>query len=91
VVHFIKSKKGNHWPMAELIFQNKKETTSIKVSEQQGNWLAGMLEKLSVDNSKIYTQQEVKESYETHSLEDFELFWDNKPVNSLYRFGLLQL
>lgn len=91
VVHFIKSKKGNHWPMAELIFQNKKETTSIKVSEQQGNWLAGMLEKLSVDNSKIYTQQEVKESYEAHSLEDFELFWDNKPVNSLYRFGLLQL
>ena len=91
VVHFIKSKKGNHWAMAELIFQNKKETTSIKVSEQQGDWLAGMLEKLCVDNSKTYTLREVKESYETNALEDFELFWDNKPVNGLHKFGLLQL
>ena len=22
-------------------------------------------------------------------LDDFELFWDNKPVNGLYKFGLL--
>lgn len=91
LVYFTKSKKGNHWAMAELIFQNKKETVSIKVSDQQGNWLAAMLDKLSINNSKLYTLQEVKEDYEAQSLEDFELFWDNKPVNSLYRFGLLQL
>ena len=24
-------------------------------------------------------------------LEDFELFWDNKPINTLYKFGLLEL
>lgn len=91
VVHFTKSKKGNHWPMTELIFQNKKETVSIKVNEQQGDWLAAMLEKLSVHNNDVYTLQQVKENYEVNNLEDFELFWDNKPVNSLYRFGLLQL
>ncbi|MDB5278344.1 MAG: hypothetical protein JWR61_3299 [Ferruginibacter sp.] len=91
VVHFTKSKKGNHWPMTELIFQNKKETVSIKVNELQGDWLAAMLEKLSVHNNDVYTLQQVKENYEVNNLEDFELFWDNKPVNSLYRFGLLQL
>jgi hypothetical protein len=91
VKHFTKSKKGNHWPMAELIFQNKKETVSIKVNEQQGDWLAAMLEKLAVHNSNVYTLQQLKENYEANGLEDFELFWDNKPVNSLYRFGLLQL
>ena len=91
VVNFTKSKKGNHWQMSELTFQNKREATSIKVSEQQGAWLAGMLGKLSVQNIKTYTLQEVKQSYEAEGLEDFELFWDNKPVNGLYQFGLLQL
>jgi hypothetical protein len=91
VQHFTKSKKGNHWPMAELIFQNKKETVSIKVSEQQGDWLAAMLEKLSIYNSNVHTLQQVKEDYEANDLPDFELFWDNKPVSSLYRYGLLQL
>ncbi len=91
VVNFTKSKKGNHWQMSELTFQNKREATSIKVSEQQGLWLADMLDKLSVHNIKTYTLQEVKQNYEAQGLEDFELFWDNKPVNGLYQFGLLQL
>ena len=91
VVNFTKSKKGNHWQMSELGFQNKKGTLSIKVSEQQGAWLATVLDKLSVHQNKTCTIQEVKQLYEAASLEDFELFWDNKPVNGLYRFGLLQL
>jgi hypothetical protein len=33
----------------------------------------------------------VKDSYEAAGLADFELFWDNKPVNQLYKIGLLQL
>ena len=32
-----------------------------------------------------------KEDYEKSGLEDFELFWDNKPVNTLYKAGLLRL
>jgi hypothetical protein len=48
-----------------------------------------MLEKLSVTNEKQYSLQEIKESYEAEGLEDFELFWDAKPVNQLYSSGLL--
>lgn len=88
---FTKSKKGNQWEICSLSFETKKETVDIKVDKEEGIWLASMLEKLSVDNIKTYTLQEVKESYETTGLNDFELFWDNKPVNTLYKAGLLQL
>ena len=33
----------------------------------------------------------MKADYERSGLEDFELFWDNKPVNTLYKAGLLQV
>ncbi|QEH43203.1 radical SAM protein [Chitinophaga sp. XS-30] len=88
---FVKSKKGQQWEMASLTFQTRRERHSISVSQQQGIWLAGILEKLSVYNPKTHTLQEVKESYDAAGLEDFELFWDNKPVNTLHRFGLLKL
>lgn len=86
---FTKSKKGNTWEMASLTFQSRAETVNIKVDQQQGVWLAGILQQLSADNMKTYTLQEVKENYEAAGLEDFELFWDNKPVNGLYKMGLL--
>jgi len=87
----IKSKKGSQWEVAALTFQAKRETINIKVDKTQGIWLAEMLQKLSVEHLRTYTLQELKENYEAAGLEDFELFWDNKPVNSLYKFGLLIL
>jgi len=89
--YFTQSKKGNSREMATLSFVTKKETQQVKVNKQQGDWLAGFLPKLSVANLKTYTLQEVKENYEAAGLEDFELFWDNKPVSNLYKFGLLRL
>ena len=91
VEKFTKSKKGNQWEMISLTFQSRKETFNIKLNLQQGEWLVMILRQLSVGNSKTYTLQEVKNNYESAGLEDFELFWDNKPVNTLYKIGLLQL
>ncbi|MBO9155305.1 B12-binding domain-containing radical SAM protein [Chitinophaga sp. GCM10012297] len=88
---YTKSKKGNTWEVTSLTFQNRKEKININVDPQQGQWLAGILEKASVDQPKTLTLQEVKDSYAAAGLEDFELFWDNKPVNNLYKFGLLNL
>ena len=84
-----KSKKGNTWEVALVTFQNKKEKHTISVEPDKGQWLADMLEKLSVSNAKTYTLKEVVDSYAEAGLEDFELFWDNKPVNGLYKYGLL--
>ncbi|MCW3121643.1 MAG: hypothetical protein JWQ38_1135 [Flavipsychrobacter sp.] len=87
----IKSKKGNQWELSSLTFQSKQDTLNIKVDKERGQWLAAILPELSVNNPKTYTVQEVKESYEAAGFDDFELFWDNKPVNTLYKFGLLTL
>ena len=91
IEHFTKSKKGNQWEMVSLTFRGKTETINIKVDKREGDWLTEMLQNLAVGNIKAYTLQEVKDSYEAAGLEDFELFWDNKPVNSLHRYGLLSL
>ncbi|MFP5039923.1 B12-binding domain-containing radical SAM protein [Parasediminibacterium sp. JCM 36343] len=91
VEEFTKSKKGNQWQMASLTFQTKKETFNIKTSLPEGEWLATILEKLSVSHLKTTTLQEVKESYEAAGLEDFELFWDNKPISAMNKIGLLRL
>ena len=86
-----KSKKGNQWGVANLTFETKKETISISVDAAQGKWLHSILPKLSIENIKQYTLQEVKEDFENFGLENFELFWDNKPMNTLYKVGLLHL
>jgi radical SAM superfamily enzyme YgiQ (UPF0313 family) len=88
---FTKSKKGNTWEMASLTFQGKQDKLEIRLDQAQGEWLAGMLEQLTPKNIKGLTLHEVKQSYEAAGLEDFELFWDNKPVNGLYKYGLLTL
>jgi len=82
-----KSKKGNHWKMASLEFQTKQAAFQIKVGEKEGVWLMDLLQQ--IHSGKVMTIQEVKKDYESSGLEDFELFWDNKPVNQLYKAGLL--
>ena len=78
--------------MASLTFQNKQGSLEIKVPQAEGLWLATMLETISVYNHKLYSLQEVKDSYEQAGIaEDFELFWDNKPINTLHTYGLLTL
>ncbi|MBF4472893.1 B12-binding domain-containing radical SAM protein [Flavobacterium sp. HJJ] len=87
---FTKSKKGNSWEMLALTFHDKKQSFTIQTSKAEGEWLAEMLQKLSVSNAKTYSFQEVKNDFEIQ-LEDFELFWYSKPVNVLREFGLLVL
>ncbi len=87
----IKSKKGSQWELLFLTFESKKETIHVKTDKAQGEWLVQILRSASINNPKTLTLQEVKADYENAGLEDFELFWDNKPVSTLYKVGLLQL
>jgi hypothetical protein len=50
-----------------------------------------MLEKLSVSHLKTWTLREVMDNYEAAGLEDFELFWDNKPMSGMGKLGLLRM
>jgi hypothetical protein len=86
---FTQSKKGRQRTMASLSFATKKDNLQIQVHEAQGLWLAELLPQLSVRQPRVTTLQQVKDSYEAAGLEDFELFWDNKPVSTLYKAGLI--
>lgn len=87
---FTKTKKGNSWEMASLAFHDKKETFTIQTNKNEGIWLSAILDKISIDSEEVITFQEVKNNYEME-MENFELFWYSKPVNTLREFGLLVL
>jgi hypothetical protein len=91
VEYFVQSKKGNQREMAALRFISKKDTHQIQVPKAQSDWLVKMLEQISVNNMRLYTLQEIKDNYEAAGLEDFELFWDNKPISTMNKLGLLRL
>ena len=82
-----KSKKGNQWELASLTFETKSNTVNIKIDKAQGVWLFDLLH--SLKTKSFMTMQEVTDNYTNSALEDFELFWDNKPVNQLNKIGLL--
>ncbi len=86
-----KSKKGSTWEVMSISFQTLKTTYSISVEPEKGAWLLALLPKLNITNPQQLTLQAIKTDYENAGLEDFELFWDNKPVNSLYKAGLLSV
>ena len=89
--YYQQSKKGNSREMVSLSFITNTGKHEIDVLKDQGEWLRKLLQQASVRNEKMLTIQEVKHSYEEAELEDFELFWDNKPVNMLYKAGLLRM
>jgi hypothetical protein len=86
-----KSKKGSTWEEASITFNTKKETINIKVDKAKGKWLFALLPLLSINNTKTFSLQEVQANYEAAGLTDFELFWDNKPISTLNKVGLLML
>ncbi|MBF4493505.1 radical SAM protein [Flavobacterium sp. MR2016-29] len=90
VEHFTKSKKGQTWEMMTFTFHDKKESFNIQTNKNEGEWLVEILKKITISNTKNYTFQEVKADFETE-LNDFELFWYSKPINTLREFGLLVL
>ena len=91
VEYFTQSKKGMQREMATLTFTGKKNTQQIQLLKSHADWFVPMLCNLSVDNMKTCTLQEVMDNYEAAGLEDFELFWDNKPINTMNKLGLLKL
>jgi radical SAM superfamily enzyme YgiQ (UPF0313 family) len=86
-----KSKKGSKWEMMLLRFHTSKGQLEIHLAPDKGEWLLQLLPQLHVDQPRLLGLQDIKEAYEKAGLEDFELFWDNKPLNTLYRAGLLRV
>ena len=88
--YFTKSKKGNAWEMATLTFHDKRQSFTVQTNKKEGEWLISILKKVHISNETVYTFAEVKADFETE-MENFELFWYSKPINTLRAFGLLVL
>jgi hypothetical protein len=86
-----KSKKGNKWEEMQLQFQANNASFNISIDPKQAAWFLQILPQLSVDSSNGLTIAEIKASYQAAGLEGFELFWDNKPINTLAKAGLLRV
>ena len=84
-----KSKKGNQWELASITFETKSTTINIRIDKAEGIWFFELLTQIK-SGSKM-NMKEVMEHYESAGLEDFELFWDNKPMNQLHKAGLLMI
>jgi radical SAM superfamily enzyme YgiQ (UPF0313 family) len=91
VEYFLQSKKGHSREMVSLQVYTKKQSQVIQLKKEQGDWLIQLLNEIAITNKKILTLDLVKQNYEAAGLEDFELFWDNKPVSGMYKWGLLRL
>ncbi len=89
VREFTKSKKGNSWEMTSLAFHDKRAVTVIEIGRAEAAWLVAVLPKLAVGGHKTLTWQNVKDDYESAGLENFELFWTARPMQSLQKSGLL--
>ena len=74
-----------------LHFRNNKTNFNISLDPAKGEWLIQILSKMSIEKGNGLNYSEIKESYTTAGFEGFELFWDNKPISTLYKAGLLQL
>ena len=74
-----------------LNFQTLTDEVEIKTNLDKGRWLASFLSNISTQKNPVITYQKILDSYASAGFEDFELFWDNKPVNTLYKAGLLRL
>lgn len=88
--YFVQSKKGNQREMVSLNFETLRQTQVLQFPKEQGDWLAEMLPKLSVNQPRATTMQELRENYEAMGWEDFDLFWFNKPVSTMFKLGLLR-
>ena len=86
-----RSKKGSKWDEMNLVFETNQNTISIQVEPQKGNWFIQLLEKINVHTNAGMSLVDIKADYLAAGLEDFDLFWDNKPINTLHKAGLLRI
>ncbi len=84
-----KSKKGVKWEEMQFTFQTNKQSFQISIEPTKGAWLLQLLNTLHIENEQPMTYAQIKQDYTNAGLEGFELFWDNKPITSLYKAGLL--
>ena len=85
----IKKKKGKDMRVSVLTFHDKKATLVLEFSPAHAAWLVTVLPLLSVSAEATMQYQALKGHYAAAGLEDFEILWYSKPINTLRESGLM--
>lgn len=88
---FTQTKKGNSREVVSINFRTLKTGMKITLPLDRGQWFIEWLQRLSIKQKTMHTLADLRTSYESNGWDDFELFWDNKPISGLYKAGLLRL
>ncbi len=88
VEFYTKTKKGNSWEMATLIFHEKTNVFSINLEKEKAVWLLETIDEISIHSNKNLTFNQLKAKYELN-FDDFELFWYSKPMKTLKENGVI--
>lgn len=90
VAEQLKTKRGVTRHQLHLTFHDTRESFQITLEKETGDWLLGMLERITPQHEKQVSFSQIKSDFETR-FEDFELFWFSKPLKVLKAHGLLVL
>ncbi len=83
------SKKGQTKEVITCESTFLEKIKKINLPRLEGTWFVQVLEKIKQNGSLTYLQ--IEEDYKIQGFEDFELFWHNKPINTLNEIGLITL
>ncbi len=82
------SKKGRSREVGMLSFDTLNAVQQFTLPAAEANWLVSLLPLIDISNFKQLSLADVKQNFEAEGLEDFELFWFNKPMNNIFKTGL---
>jgi len=83
-----KVNKGQTTESLQMTIHGKTESLQLNLDPQKGVWLSDLLDKLSNSETSILPFSQLKGDYEKQ-FNDFDVFWNSKPIQSLRENGLL--
>ncbi len=86
----VQSKKGMSRELIEFTIRYKGRKIEISLLKDAGLWLYKKLYAIQGGKTNTLLSDWMKD-YADQGLEDFDLFWFNKPMSQLYRFGLMAI
>jgi hypothetical protein len=88
VEKFTQTKKGRSREMLKVVLYNNQNDLEIQVPFNEGNSLLELITPIAHGKGFI-TYQQLLEHFTHHAIDDAELFWENKPINQLWKVGLI--
>ena len=85
-----RTKKGKTRQIIKMQFHDNTLSVEISMDKDKGEWFIFILNQFSIYNNDLHSFAQLKAEYEKQ-FDEFEHFWNSKPMNTLRENGLLVL